>query len=72
MCLGAIYWARPAKLYFASTRQDAANAGFDDSLIYDELSKSIGERKIPMLHLPQNEGNAAFNEWKGKADKKNY
>jgi tRNA(Arg) A34 adenosine deaminase TadA len=72
MCLGAIYWARPAKLYFACTRQDAANAGFDDSLIYDELTKSINERKIPMLHLPQNEGITVFNEWKEKADKKNY
>jgi len=72
MCLGAIYWARPAKLFFSNTRKDAANAGFDDSLIYDELSKSISERKIPTLHLPQNEGITAFNEWKETKDKKKY
>jgi guanine deaminase len=72
MCLGAIYWSRPAKLYFASTREDAANAGFDDSYIYDELSKASDERKIPMIHMPQNEAMAAFNEWNEKKDKIKY
>jgi guanine deaminase len=72
MCLGAIYWARPAKLYFACTKQDAANAGFDDSYIYDELFKAPDERKIPMIHMPQNEALAAFNEWNEKKDKIKY
>jgi guanine deaminase len=72
MCMGAISWARPAKVYFASTRQDAANAGFDDSFIYNELNKSSEERKVQMLHLPQNESLVPFNEWKAKADKIKY
>src|SRR5690606_13747670 len=47
MCLGAIYWARPKVVYFANTRIDAANIGFDDSFIYDEISADISQRKIP-------------------------
>src|SRR5882757_8274777 len=51
MCMGAIYWARLSKIYYASTRNDAAHVGFDDSLIYDQLALAPGERKIPMTQL---------------------
>src|SRR5471030_1342392 len=51
MCLGAIYWARPARVYFGCTAADAAHAGFDDSLIYHEFSRPHSERKIPLLPL---------------------
>jgi len=72
MCLGALYWARTSKLFYACTRQDAAAAGFDDSLIYTEFSKPIGERKIEMVHLPHNDALAAFKEWIEKEDKIKY
>ncbi len=68
MCLGAIYWARAARVFFAGTRADAAAAGFDDSLIYAELAAPLGERRIPMIPLMREEGQRAFGEWKIKAD----
>jgi tRNA(Arg) A34 adenosine deaminase TadA len=72
MCLGAIYWARLAKIFIASIMQDAADVGFDDAFIYSEFSKQISERKIPMVLMPQNEALAAFKEWKKKKDKVKY
>ena len=72
MCLGAIYWARPAKVYFASTAQDAARYGFDDSLIGKELKLPPGERRIPMEQLMREEALAAFQGWEEKPDKIRY
>ncbi|MCY7350075.1 MAG: nucleoside deaminase [Cytophagaceae bacterium] len=69
MCLGAIYWARPDRVYFANTRHDAANIGFDDAFIYDEIPLPIQERKIEMIHLPMPEAQAAFQEWQRGGDK---
>ena len=52
MCLGAIYWARPSKVYYANTRHEAAAAGFDDAFIYEEINVSPDKRKIEIrLHL---------------------
>jgi tRNA(Arg) A34 adenosine deaminase TadA len=72
MCLGAIYWARLAKIFIASIMKDAADVGFDDAFIYSEFSKQISERKIPMVLIPQNEALAVFKEWKEKRDKIRY
>ena len=72
MCLGAIFWARPAKIFYASTKQDAAAAGFDDSLIYEQLALAPETRRIPMLQILREEGQAAFQEWKTKPDKIEY
>lgn len=72
MCLGAIYWARPKVIYFANNREDAANAGFDDSMIYDEMAAGIEERKIPIKTLGREEAIRVFHEWKEKADKTAY
>jgi guanine deaminase len=72
MCLGAIYWARLAKIFIASIMQDAADVGFDDAFIYSEFSKQISDRKIPMVLMPQNEALAVFKEWKEKKDKIKY
>lgn len=69
MCLGAIYWARPKAFYFACTKQDAADIGFDDQFIYDEIDKPIAERKIQTIPLLREEGLKAFAEWRGM-DKK--
>lgn len=64
MCLGAIYWARPRAVYYASTRTDAAEAGFDDSLIYDEISMPLEERRIPMRNMMREEALACFQAWR--------
>ena len=72
MCLGAIYWARLQKVFYACTRQDADNAGFDDSFIYDQISIPPGERNIPMLHLKDRTSHAAFDAWLNFPDKINY
>ena len=72
MCLGAIYWARPAKLYFAGTKKDAANSGFDDSFIYNEILMPCGQRKIYSLEVVHKDKLTPFNEWKNKPDKTEY
>ena len=72
MCLGAIYWARPAKVYYANTKQDAAEIGFDDSFIYEELPKTIGQRTLSMQQLLREEALDAFETWKNKNDKIEY
>jgi guanine deaminase len=72
MCLGAIYWARPARVYFACTAADATEAGFDDSLIYQEIRSPHLHRKIPMIQLMREESLAAFRAWEQKPDKANY
>jgi guanine deaminase len=72
MCLGAIYWARPARVFFACTAGDAAAAGFDDSFIYQQLWLPPDQRKIPMAPLMREEALAAFRAWKDKSDKIPY
>jgi len=63
MCLGAIYWARPDKVYYAGTRKDAAASGFDDDFIYEEITLSPDKRKIPFINEMRQEAIEAFKEW---------
>ncbi len=63
MCLGAIYWARPEKIYYAATRKDAESANFDDSFIYKEVSLPLSQRKIPSVQLMNKESSAVFKDW---------
>jgi guanine deaminase len=72
MCLGAIYWARPARVYFANTQGDAAKIGFDDSFIYREIRTPFRRRRIPMLPFMRKEALAAFRAWAQKHDKIEY
>jgi tRNA(Arg) A34 adenosine deaminase TadA len=72
MCLGAIYWARPARVFYACTAGDAAAAGFDDSFIYQQLWLPPDQRKISMTPLMREQALAAFRAWKEKADKIPY
>lgn len=72
MCMGAIYWARPAGLFFGATRHDAARAGFDDAFIYHELALPAEKRKIPVIYLPDEASANAFDRWKGRENKTNY
>ena len=72
MCLGAIYWARPARVYYAGTAADASKAGFDDSLIYREIQLPHERRKIPMISLMHDEALEALRAWEEKQDKIRY
>lgn len=72
MCMGAIYWARPSKVYYAATRHDAAAAGFDDSMIYQELTAPIDQRQIEMINLEREKSITLFKEWIDKPDKTDY
>lgn len=72
MCLSAIYWARIDKIYYANTRQDAADIDFDDAFIYQEIPKDLNDRKVPMVQCLHDEALTVFNEWKEKQDKITY
>ncbi len=72
MCLGAIYWARPKVVYYANNRKDAADIGFDDSMIYDEINTPYHARKIPIIELGRSEALKVFEAWRLKEDKTPY
>ncbi len=72
MCLSAIYWARLDILFFAASRTDAAQAGFDDALLYEEVSKKREARILKSEQHLQSEAQDAFKNWKAKADKTEY
>src|SRR5260370_42405273 len=67
MCFGAIYWARPARIFYAATAADAAAAGFDDAFIYDELKVALEGRRIPTAHLLREDSLAIFSSWNQQA-----
>jgi tRNA(Arg) A34 adenosine deaminase TadA len=72
MCMGAIYWARPDRVYYGNTKVDAAKIGFDDQFIYEELEIPIADRKLSMTQLMQKEALEVFQEWEEKTDKVEY
>ena len=72
MCLGAIYWARPKKVYYANTHEDDAEINFDDKFIYDELKIDTSKRKFPFEQMMRTEALEAFKLWKEKQDKISY
>ncbi len=63
MCLGAIYWARPRRVIYANTREQAAAIEFDDAFIYDEINAPLEKRKIPFIHCPHPEAKKLFEDW---------
>jgi guanine deaminase len=72
MCLGAIYWARPSRIFYACNKTDAAKVGFDDDFIYAEIERPIGERQIKTENLLREEGLRVFENWANKLDKTKY
>lgn len=72
MCLGAIYWARLSRLYFAASRADAQDIGFDDQRIYEELPRPIAERSLPTEQLLRQEAASAMARWKVTAPERRY
>jgi guanine deaminase len=72
MCLGAIYWARPERVFFAATQADAAAAGFDDTFIYEQIKLPGSEREIPMIRAVDPSSSRPFEEWVSKSNKTKY
>ncbi len=72
MCLSAIYWARINKIYFANTKKDAAQIQFDDAFIYEQISKPMEQRQIPMQQAMHKEALEVFSEWQNMPNKKQY
>lgn len=72
MCLGAIYWARPKAIYYANTKKDAKDIGFDDSFIYDEIATPIDKRKIPTIQLLPEKAIETFQLWQQSTIKIEY
>lgn len=72
MCLGAIYWARLEKVYYGSTQVDAANIGFDDQFIYDEIPLPYAERRIPFIQIARDIAIEPFQKWSEKEDRTDY
>jgi guanine deaminase len=72
MCLGAIYWARPDRLFYANSKEDAAKINFDDQFIYEEIAKPIAQRKLFTQQLLQAEAWQAFEKWQMSTLKKEY
>jgi guanine deaminase len=67
MCLGALYWARPRAVYYTATREDAAAAGFDDALIYEDLPRPPADRRLPVRRLALAEATHPFDAWRALA-----
>ncbi len=72
MCLGAIYWARPAAVYYANTHQDAAAIGFDDALIYREIEREPADRSIPFVRLDVPSAGRPFADWAARSGGPRY
>lgn len=72
MCIGAIYWARPNKVYYAASREDSAEAGFDDHFIYEELNVPPDDRTISMKSAERKKAIRVFEKWIKKEDKIDY
>ena len=72
MCLGAIYWSRIKRVVYASGRRDAAAAGFDDELIYSEISLDPSERQVIFLHMDDKEAEEVFRKWEKYEGKTTY
>ncbi len=72
MCLGAIYWARPARVFYGASAGDASAAQFDDAFIFREIAQPARLRKIPMTQVMRDEALAAFRAWLDKPDRVRY
>ena len=72
MCLSAIYWAHIERIYYGNTRKDAADIGFADDFIYEELDKAMDERSIPLVQVLHDEAQETFRLWAEKEDKTEY
>ncbi|HVG93451.1 MAG TPA: nucleoside deaminase [Planctomycetota bacterium] len=72
MCLGALYWARPDRVVFAATREDAARAGFDDAFIYEQIARPHAKRRIPFVRLAIPDAEVPFRTWLADPGRETY
>ena len=72
MCLAAIWWARIDTIYYAGTRGDAAQIGFDDAALYQEVSLPVHQRQLPLIQQPSDKAAQLMREWIEKEDKIPY
>ena len=72
MCLGAIYWAHIDRVFYSGTRKDAAEAGFNDDFIYDEMNAPTEGRTIPTIPMMRDESLEPFRLWSSNESKKEY
>ena len=72
MCLGAIYWARPSRIFYASSAAEAAAAGFDDQFIYEEMKLPAEKRRIPITQMLREESLSIFAAWAKQPNKLAY
>lgn len=72
MCLGAIYWAGIKQIFYGNTRKDAANIGFADDFIYEEMERPLEHRRLPIRPLLRDEAQEIFRLWEKKSDKVEY
>ncbi|MEQ1886973.1 MAG: nucleoside deaminase [Bryobacteraceae bacterium] len=72
MCMGAIYWARPARIFFGATAADAAAAGFSDEFIYEQINVEYEKRQIPFVPMMREATLACFDAWRAKEDRVDY
>ncbi|WP_110927922.1 nucleoside deaminase [Bacillus massiliglaciei] len=72
MCIGAIYWARPRAVYYASTKEEAAQIGFDDHFIYTELAIPMENRALPMMKIQPPDHSLPFTAWEKLVEKAEY
>jgi len=72
MCLAALYWSRCDAIFYGNSAADASAAGFDDSLLYAEVSRPIDQRRIPMKRLLADQAMESFNTWRARVDKIEY
>ncbi len=72
MCLSAIYWSRIDRIYFASTREDAARIGFDDAAVYEEVAAPMSQRRIEIIQIKSDESARLFDFWRNMTNKISY
>ena len=72
MCLGAIYWAGIKQIFYGNNRKDAADIGFADDFIYEELERPLEARRLPIRPLLREEAQESFHLWEKKTDRVNY
>lgn len=72
MCLAALYWARCSAIYYGNTASNAADVGFDDSFLYHEVKKPLGERAIPTIQLLPEKAIVSFNCWRDHTERVDY
>lgn len=63
MCLSAIYWSGIKKIFFVLDRNDAAEAGFNDRFIYEDIARDPADKKLTLVRLDYPEGREVFKAW---------